>query len=376
VNLARSPMPVGFVSAMPDVHLGKGATIGSVFASREYVCPNAVGVDIGCGMCAVPLEGPLLRKDLSEKKLLSIQRGLKSSIPTGFESHERSTPEMESTVKRLVEQHKPTQWLRRTLTAKHSKQIGTLGGGNHFVELVYDEADRVWMMLHSGSRNIGNVTAQHYDKKAAEQCGGKPEALAYLEIKSRAGREYLTDMTFCQAYAFENRRSMMESFARVVKGETGKSAAWGRMVNIHHNYCECESCRYLDPSKGEWVEQELWVTRKGATSAKKDQLGIIPGSMGTGSYIVRGKGSPDSWQSCSHGAGRSMSRAQAFKKIGHQEFIQHMKKRGIVWDSRHADKVKDEAPMAYKDLGEVMRNQDGLVDIVHHLQPLINMKGF
>jgi len=262
------------------------------------------------------------------------------------------------------------------LTSKHTKQLGTLGGGNHFVELVYDEADRVWMMLHSGSRNIGNVTAQHYDSVAAKQCGGSKEALAYLEIRSKSGQEYLTDMTFCQAYALENRQFMMQAFARVLKSETGKDTIWSKMVNIHHNYCECEQCRFYDAESDSWQEERLWVTRKGATSAKVGQLGIIPGSMGTGSYIVRGKGEPDSWQSCSHGAGRSMSRASAFRSIKEKDFVKHMKERGIVWDSRFADKVKDEAPMAYKDLGEVMRNQQDLVEVVHHLQPLINMKGF
>merc|ERR1719330_2045668 len=262
------------------------------------------------------------------------------------------------------------------LAWKHTRQLGTLGGGNHFVELVYDEADRVWMMLHSGSRNIGNVTAQYYDKLAAKQCGGQQESLAYLEIASREGQEYLTDMTFCQAYALENRQFMMQAFEKVVKKETGKGALWSKLVNIHHNYCECEKCRYRDEATDTWKEEELWVTRKGATSAKKGQLGIIPGSMGTGSYIVKGKGTSDSWQSCSHGAGRSMSRARAFKNINSRDFVGHMKERGIVWDSRHADKVMDEAPMAYKDLNQVMQNQESLVDVVHHLQPLINMKGF
>lgn len=376
INLAKSGMAVGYVAAMPDVHLGKGATIGSVFASRDYVCPNAVGVDIGCGMCAVPVEGPLHRKDLPERKLVAIQKGLRSSVPTGFESHGSSTPDMEDAMRKLISAHKPTPWLRGTLSSKHTKQLGTLGGGNHFVELVYDESDRVWMMLHSGSRNIGNVTAQHYDEVAATQSGGRKEALAKLKIKSKEGSEYLTDMTFCQAYALENRRFMMQAFEEVVRKETGRRALWSKLVNIHHNYCECEQCRYFDEKSKEWKEEKLWVTRKGATSAREGQLGIIPGSMGTGSYIVRGKGEPNSWQSCSHGAGRSMSRAQAFRSISPEAFKGHMRSRGIVWDSDHAEKVKDEAPMAYKDLSEVMQNQSSLVEIVHHLQPLINMKGW
>ncbi|CAJ1398762.1 unnamed protein product [Effrenium voratum] len=375
INLSSSGIAVGFVAAMPDVHLGKGATIGSVFASRDFVCPNAVGVDIGCGMCAVPVSG-LLRKDLSEKRLLAIQRGLRSSIPTGFESHGRSTSAMESAIKMLISKHAPTRWIRETLSGKHTRQLGTLGGGNHFVELVYDEEDRIWMMLHSGSRNIGNVTAQHYDELAAKQCGGSREALAYLRIESSQGKQYLTDMAFCQAYAWENRRFMMEAFAEVVKKETGREGVWSKMVNIHHNYCECEQCRYFDTSEEKWKEEELWVTRKGATSAKAGQMGIIPGSMGTGSYIVRGKGEPSSWQSCSHGAGRAMSRAAAFRNIDPRSFAVHMQEHGIVWDVNHADKVRDEAPMAYKDLDTVMENQSDLVEVVHHLQPLINMKGW
>jgi len=374
VNLARSPMPVGFVAAMPDVHLGKGATIGSVFASKDYVCPNAVGVDIGCGMCAAPMEGPLLRKDLTEKKLRSIQRALRDAIPTGKNSHNSSSGGMHKKMKELLAEHDPTKWLRNRLDERHTRQLGTLGGGNHFVELVYDEEDRVWMLLHSGSRNIGNVTAVHYDEVAIKACGSKD--LAFLPIHSADGQAYLKDMTFCQAYAFENRHFMLDSFANIMKKETGKNTLWNKMVNIHHNYCECEQCRYLDATTNEWKEEQLWVTRKGATSARAGQLGIIPGSMGTGSYIVRGRGEGDSWSSCSHGAGRAMSRNQAFRDINSEAFVKHMASRGIIWDEAYFERVKDEAPMAYKDLNQVMRNQASLVDIVHHLQPLVNMKGW
>mmetsp|Transcript_16029 Transcript_16029/g.24326 ORF Transcript_16029/g.24326 Transcript_16029/m.24326 type:complete len:162 (+) Transcript_16029:3-488(+) len=161
-----------------------------------------------------------------------------------------------------------------------------------------------------------------------------------------------------------------------MKKETGKNTLWNKMVNIHHNYCECEQCRYLDATTNEWKEEQLWVTRKGATSARAGQLGIIPGSMGTGSYIVRGRGEGDSWSSCSHGAGRAMSRNQAFRDINSEAFVKHMASRGIIWDEAYFERVKDEAPMAYKDLNQVMRNQASLVDIVHHLQPLVNMKGW
>ncbi|CAE7435589.1 rtcB [Symbiodinium sp. CCMP2592] len=301
-----------------------GFLLGQWSNGDDATSCGEVGVDIGCGMCqqlgtTARLCPELMfcdsemsealcqrgRPDLSEKDLLAIQSGLRSSIPTGFEYHGQSTSAMEATSKKLMSQHSPTRWLRDTFGSRHTKQLGTLGGGNHFVELVYDEEDRVWMMLHSGSRNIGNVTAQYYDKLAAKQCNGRPEALAYLRIESPEGRQYLTDMTFCQAYAWENRRFMMESFAKagsaaVVKKETRRDALWDQMVNIHHNYCECEQCRYLDPATERWKEEELWITRKGATSAKAGQLGIIPGSMGTGSYIVRGKGEADSWQPAPH----------------------------------------------------------------------------
>lgn len=374
-NLARSRMPVAYVSAMPDVHLGKGATIGSVFASKDYICPNAVGVDIGCGMCCVPVAG-LRKNDLSTKQLEGIQARLQDAIPVGFASHDRASAEMKSTMERLIEKHNPTKYLRKAMLAKHAKQLGTLGGGNHFIELVYDETDQVWMLLHSGSRHIGNMTAQHYDELAGKQCGRGKEDLAYLAIGSKEGQEYIRDMQFCQAYAFENRRFMMQAFEDSVKAETKKGAVWNEIVNIHHNYCEQQMCKYRDEETGEWKEEMLWVTRKGATSARDGQLGIIPGSMGTGSYIVCGKGEPDSWASCSHGAGRAMSRKKAFRELNQESFEEHMRERGIVWDRRYASKVKDEAPMAYKDLTTVMRNQQSLVEVVHHLQPLLNMKGF
>eukprot|EP00971_Amphidinium_carterae_P346224 6487566-Amphidinium_carterae.1 len=172
---------------------------------------------------------------------------------------------MQSTMQRLVKEHAPTDWLKQTLAHKHTKQLGTLGGGNHFVELVYDEEDRVWMMLHSGSRNIGNVTAQHYDEVARKYSGGESRSLAYLKIKSRDGQAYLTDMTFCQEYALSNRQFMMEAFNNVLKKVVGKSALWSELVNIHHNYCECELCRYKDQATGEVLEEKLWVTRKGGT---------------------------------------------------------------------------------------------------------------
>eukprot|EP01026_Neomeris_dumetosa_P048294 TRINITY_DN4176_c0_g2_i1.p1 TRINITY_DN4176_c0_g2~~TRINITY_DN4176_c0_g2_i1.p1 ORF type:complete len:457 (-),score=60.61 TRINITY_DN4176_c0_g2_i1:348-1718(-) len=377
-KLAETPLPVGYVSAMPDVHLGKGVTIGSVFATDKYVCPNAVGVDIGCGMCAVPLNG-LFKDDVNLDQLKKMQKLIKQRIPTGFNQHKKPLRGTLEALDTISENHRPSKWLENQIgtNVKVGAQIGTLGGGNHFLEVVYDPLDdQVWILLHSGSRNIGNITAELYDKKAQAILAKKnirmPPGLNYMEIQSKEGQQYLGDMQWCQKYAFRNRQAMLEIMVDVVNDVTGAQPVMERAVNIHHNYCSCERCQYTDPRTGEQVDRDLWVTRKGATSAQPGQYGIIPGSMGVGSYIVKGKGQPKAWSSCSHGAGRRMSRKAAVKKIQQSEFVDSMK--GIVCDT--VSKVRDEAPQAYKDLTRVMENQKDLVDIEHRLMPLVNVKGF
>eukprot|EP01024_Parvocaulis_polyphysoides_P049321 TRINITY_DN4769_c0_g3_i2.p2 TRINITY_DN4769_c0_g3~~TRINITY_DN4769_c0_g3_i2.p2 ORF type:complete len:485 (-),score=37.53 TRINITY_DN4769_c0_g3_i2:315-1643(-) len=377
-KLAETPLPVGYVAAMPDVHLGKGVTIGSVFATDKYVCPNAVGVDIGCGMCAVPLNN-LFKDDVPLEQLKQIQQLIKRRIPTGFNQHKKPLANTLQVLDDISNKHTPTKWLENQIATnvKVGAQIGTLGGGNHFLEVVYDQQhEQVWILLHSGSRNIGNITAELYDKKAQSILAKKgikmPPGLNYMEINSKEGQEYLQDMQWCQKYAFQNRQAMLNIMVDVVNEVTGAQPEMDKAVNIHHNYCSCERCKYTDPSTGQEIEKDLWVTRKGATSAKPGQFGIIPGSMGVGSYIVKGKGQPKAWSSCSHGAGRRMSRKAAIKKIPQQDFVDSMK--GIVCDT--AGKVRDEAPQAYKDLTKVMENQKDLVDIEHRLMPLVNVKGF
>ncbi|KAF4707931.1 hypothetical protein FOZ62_028131, partial [Perkinsus olseni] len=323
----------------------------------------------------VPRQVPgLTRLGLSETFLVKLHGQLVQRIPTGFNSHEKASPEMRGAMKRLMEEHNPTAHTRGVIGERHVRQIGTLGGGNHFIELLYDQEENIWLMLHSGSRNIGNVTAQYYDGLAARQTGTSKENLAHLAIASEAGQDYLRDMHFCQAYAMENRKFTMNSFVGAVRDLTGKVPDWGTLVNIHHNYCECEDCTYRDPESGRIVRDKLWITRKGATSARKGQLGIIPGSMGTGSYITQGKGESMAWSSCSHGAGRKLSRNAAKRVVGVGELNDMME--GIVWDSNAAKLVRDEAPVAYKDLNEVMMNQEDLVEVVHKLKPLMNMKGY
>jgi len=377
VRLAESPMPVGHVAAMPDIHMGKGVAIGAVFASDKYVCPNAVGVDIGCGMCAVPIEG-LYKDDLSPDDMRQIQQLLKERIPTSFDSHSESLSWAQQTLKDISNECNPTPYLERRIAeeSRIAKQLGTLGGGNHFLEVVYSESDgQVWCMLHSGSRNVGNTTAAHYDRIAGEEghlFRGVAGSLNYLDIASEAGKGYLKDMLWCQAYARENRRSMLQLMVGSMEEVTRRRADMSRAVNAHHNFCQCERCRVVDAETGRVEERDLWVTRKGATSARPGQYGIIPGSMGVGSYIVKGRGAQGSWQSCSHGAGRRMSRTKARNLIPQADFEAAMQ--GIVCDTNAG--VRDEAPQAYKDLGTVLQNQAELVEVEHRLLPLINVKGF
>ena len=368
--LAESPVPVDYVSAMPDAHLGKGVTIGSVFASEKYVCPNAVGVDIGCGMAAIPIDG-LYKNQLTNDKMNEIQRLLKEQIPTGFEQHRKTLDGTREVLSKITDEVEPTQYLKdQLLEPRVADQLGTLGGGNHFLEVVYEEdTEQVWIMLHSGSRNIGNRVATRYDQVAkslllSQGVETQPlRGIHYMPIDSQEGQDYLRDMEWCQRYAFHNRQAMQNIMEKIVERVTGKQADVTKGTNIHHNYCACEDC-------GDG--RKLWITRKGATSAKAGEYGIIPGSMGTGSYITRGRGNLLSWNSSSHGAGRRMSRTKAKSEIAQSDFEAAMK--GIVCDTAPA--VKDEAPQAYKDLNVVMKNQASLTDVVHHLLPLINVKGF
>ncbi|MCB1143048.1 MAG: RtcB family protein [Leptospiraceae bacterium] len=368
IQLAESGIAVGYVSAMPDVHWGSGATVGSVFASENFIAPNAVGVDIGCGMAAVPI--PTLKSEsLPLEKRLKIRDRIKSSIPLGMNSH--TTPRKSS----IMDNKSRSKWLSSTITKKTACQIGTLGSGNHFIELVSDSEDMVWIFLHSGSRNIGKVTAENYNKLAKsylKRKGITPQNrdLNFLEIDSKEGQNYLLDMQWCQEYAMENRQEMLRIIAPIVTSITSHEPDFSRAVNIHHNYCSCEECTYYE--NGTEITKKLWITRKGATSAKAGQLGLIPGSMGTGSYLVRGKGNPESWSSCSHGAGRTKSRIRAKKEILQSDFEKSME--GIVCDTSPA--LRDEAPQAYKDINHVMQNQSDLVEIVTRFTPLINVKGF
>ncbi|TNV78471.1 hypothetical protein FGO68_gene13757 [Halteria grandinella] len=382
IDLADSGIAEHYVSVMPDVHLGKGATVGTVFASSNYVCPNAVGVDIGCGMCAIPLDSLSASKGskvLSASQKDEIFKLIKDEIPTGFNHYSSPQPLAKSLLEEITESQNPTAYIKSSLSSKVSCQLGTLGGGNHFLEVLADESDRIWLMLHSGSRHIGKTTAEYYNQLAITQMqklGNSRQGgdLNYMKIDSEEGQAYLSDMLWCQAYALNNRKLMMGKMIDIVRRVTGVTPKEGvEAINIHHNYCKCESCKVYNPSKpGEYETKPMWITRKGATSAKLGEYGIIPGSMGVGSYIVKGLGNAQSWESCSHGAGRKLSRIKAKNLIKQKDFVSAMD--GIVCDTD--GRLRDEAPQAYKDLNEVMANQGELVEIVHRLRPLINVKGF
>ena len=386
-TLAESGLAERFVSVMPDVHLGKGATVGSVFASKEFVVPNGVGVDIGCGMAAIPVanlwKDDLIRADGSfVPSVFKVQELIKQLIPTGFNSHRTPLPGALDTVAAILRDSAPSEWLAQLVagSAKVGCQLGSLGGGNHFLEVLADEGGQVWLMLHSGSRWVGNHTANHYNELAMLQmrADGRPAAaggrggLNSLRIASEEGAQYLQDMLWCQAYALANRRAMLRLMMDVVQRVFGRQAEQDRLINTHHNFCSCERCTFTDPATGAEVTESLWITRKGATAAAPGQLGLIPGSMGTGSFVVEGKGEPRSWSSCSHGAGRRLSRTKAFELVAQADFERSLD--GIVCDRDAA--LRDEAPQAYKDLETVMSNQESLVAVRHRLTPLINVKGF
>lgn len=379
-NIASLPFIFKHVAAMPDVHLGVGATVGSVIATQEAIIPAAVGVDIGCGMIAVRLS--LKASDLPDN-LKALRSDIEQMIPVGFNQHSGSRlghrfhkntrkllnntyAKLESGLDRILEKHPGIEKMSRDVERKVFEQIGTLGGGNHFVELCLDENDDVWVMLHSGSRGIGNSIGRYFIERAKKEMLANnvhlpDKDLAYLTEGSESFDDYCEAVDWAQEYAAMNRDVMLklalESLARHLPEFTVTQEA----INSHHNYVNREV---------HFGEQVL-LTRKGAVSAQEGQLGIIPGSMGAKSYIVRGKGNEDAFCSCSHGAGRMMSRGKAKKIITLDEHIQATQ--GV--ECRKDKDVLDESPAAYKDIDDVMKSQEDLVDIVHTLKQVLCVKG-
>ncbi|MGV8094658.1 MAG: RtcB family protein [Mangrovibacterium sp.] len=361
-NLANLPFVFKHVALMPDCHSGYGMPIGGVIATKGVIIPNAVGVDIGCGMCA--LKTSLTELDTTMMK--KIMSGIRELIPLGFDHHkeaqdERLMPSLEKV---------PDHGIVRRQYVAAQKQIGTLGGGNHFIEIQKGSDDHIWVMIHSGSRNIGLKVAEHYNKLAVKlnerwySSVNKKQDLAFLPIETQEAKEYFAEMQYCVDFALANRLLMMDRIKSVFSAIVGESFSERGFINIAHNYARWES----------HFGTNVIVHRKGATSAREGEIGIIPGSQGTKSYIVRGKGNTESFQSCSHGAGRILGRKQAQRELNLEEEIEKLNYAGIVHSIRHISDL-DEAPGAYKDISIVMENQIDLVDIAVELSPLAVIKG-
>jgi tRNA-splicing ligase RtcB len=365
-NVASLPIVHG-VAVMPDVHWGMGATVGTVIATTQAVIPAAVGVDIGCGMAAVRLS--LAASDLPES-LKAVRAQIERDVPVGFEEHkENRLAVSRETIERLTASG--LSWMREAHPSivqrdpgKVWRQLGTLGGGNHFVELCLDEEQRVWVLLHSGSRNIGKVVADYFITKAkarAERLGLElpDKDLAYLVAGESDFADYIQAVSWAQSYAAENRRTMLAQVLRGLASMKGfpPFTATEQAINCHHNYIAQEG--------------PFLITRKGAIRAGQGELGIIPGSMGTRSYIVRGRGCAASFESCSHGAGRRMSRGAARKKFTREDH--ELATAGV--ECRKDKDVIDETPGAYKDIDAVMAAQTELVEVVHTLKQVLCVKG-
>jgi tRNA-splicing ligase RtcB len=368
-NIASLPFIHHHVAAMPDVHVGRGATIGSVIATHKAIIPAAVGVDIGCGMVACRLS--LTANELDEKLLRKVYGQISRDVPVGRAEH--------SSARALVDAAQPFEPRLTAMTQRHPQllkkfrrlstwinQMGTLGSGNHFIELCLDEADQVWVMLHSGSRGIGNALASYFIELARQdmerQMAHLPDDdLAYFPEGSSHFNDYVEAVTWAQEYAMQNRRSMIDLVLAALARHLPPFVVTSEVVNCHHNYVTVEHHYGAD----------VFVTRKGAIRAREGDMGIIPGSMGARSYIVRGKGNPESFNSCAHGAGRRMSRTAAEKQFTKEDLIRQTE--GVI--CRKDKNVIDEIPGAYKDIDVVMTNQTDLVEVIHTLKQLVCVKG-
>ncbi|MBN2608445.1 MAG: RtcB family protein [Candidatus Fermentibacteraceae bacterium] len=370
IDLSRHSRTFHHVAIMADCHPGYGMPIGGVIACLDSVIPYAVGVDIGCGMAAVRTGTP--SKELSTDRVRDIVVAAERRIPAG-EGHSHGSGQEWDQFSRIPE------WMDGRGRDLAERSLGTLGGGNHFLELQEGDDGFVWLMIHSGSRNTGFRTANHHHEIALKYCRARrlvlpTDELSYLPVDSSEGREYIRDMEFAMDYAGENRRRLIGSFMELFTDCTGEDE-FHDLVDIHHNYAARET----------HFGREVWIHRKGATSARKGETGIIPGSMGTSSYIVRGLGNPDSFSSCSHGAGRTMGRREASRRLSVEECDESMK--GVVFTGwrrfggygrrKKGAPVLDlsEAPGAYKDIEEVMSAQRDLVEPAVRLRPMGVVKG-
>ncbi|HYI94917.1 MAG TPA: RtcB family protein [Bryobacteraceae bacterium] len=375
INASRLPFIHKWIAAMPDVHYGIGATVGSVIPTKGAIIPAAVGVDIGCGMMAV--ETSLTAKDLPDS-LKKLRTAIEKAVPHGRTNQGKSGdrgawnrlpdrvqdvwPSLYKGYERILAKHPGAS------SSNNVNHLGTLGTGNHFIEVCLDEAEHVWFMLHSGSRGVGNRIGSYFIELAREdmrrlQKNLPDRDLAYFPEGTKYFDDYVEAVGWAQEYARQNRQIMMDNVISAMRhsGEVPPFTAHLQAINCHHNYVV----------KERHYGEEVYVTRKGAVRAGKGELGIIPGSMGTRSYIVRGLGNPESFESCSHGAGRAMSRGEAKRRFSVQD---HARLTEGIECRKDAD-VIDETPAAYKPIDAVMAAQKDLVEVVHELRQVIVVKG-
>lgn len=329
---------------MPDAHLGYALPIGAVVATSNVVVPSWVGYDIGCGMCALQTS---FRKHEVEEFKDEIFNDIYKKIPVGFKRHQEKQKEFET-------DSIPSDFLKEIFDINGLNQIGTLGGGNHFIEIGFDEDDFVWIIIHSGSRNLGHKTATNYMKIAG---GGKCREGHYpLSVDSEDGQNYIKDLAYCLDFALESRKRMIFNVFDILHSYFNGGVV-GEFINRNHNHAE--------------FSHDMWIHRKGATHAENGMKGVIPGNMRDGSFIVSGKGNPDSLWSSSHGAGRVLSRRQAKELVNLEDFKSEM----VSVKAKVDLETLDESPFAYKNIFDVMNQQKELVQVLNHIRPIINVKG-
>ena len=365
-NLANFPFAYHHIAIMPDAHQGYGMPIGGVMATEGVIVPNAVGVDIGCGMCATKTS----LTEIDTETLKKIMGEIRKVVPVGFKKHSSDDSTHEGRMFQYLDM--PNGATDHDIICEEFNNarlsLGTLGGGNHFIEIQKGSDDHIWIMLHSGSRNLGFTVAKHYNDLAVElnekwkTAVPKNWELAFLPIDSQEGQNYIEEMNYCVEFALANRKLMMERIKDIFEKET--NCEYVEPINIAHNYASLEN----------HFGKNVWVHRKGATLAREGTIGIIPGSQGTKSYIVRGKGSKDSFESCSHGAGRLMSRTAAKKNLNLVDEQKILDDQGIIHGIRSVKEL-DEASGAYKDINTVIANQSDLIEILVELRPLAVIKG-
>lgn len=362
---ARMPFIYPHVALMPDAHLGKGATVGSVIPTLGAIIPAAVGVDIGCGMIAVRTQ--FTKQDLEARDLTGLREAIERAVPTSAGAYNRKIVATAAPrIAELEELAERSEFDPSDYAGHWRHQLGSLGSGNHFIEVSVDEDDRVWMFLHSGSRGVGNKIATHHIKVAV-QLNKKwwidlPDPdLAYLVEGTPEFSAYIRQLKWAQHFALLNREEMMDRVARQLSETMGETVVEAERINCHHNFTQSEK----------HFNKTVWVSRKGAIEADAGRPGLIPGSMGTASYVVEGKGDPVSLNSSPHGAGRQYSRTAARKTFSHDQLREAM----VGIEYRDTDAFIDEIPQAYKPIDQVMADASALVEIRHTLRQLVNVKG-